>query len=46
MKVYAMVEYINRYGKISIKGFADYETTRAFVERLATRKAKYLLTIL
>lgn len=44
--IYAMVEYINKNGKISLKGFSDKETTDKFVARLEERKCEYLVTIL
>lgn len=41
--IYALVEYVNRYGKISVKGFSSKEDTDKFVEKI---KGEYLVTIL
>ena len=44
--IYAMIEYINRNGKISVKGFSDKESTEAFAKRLEGRNVNYILTVL
>ena len=44
--IYALVEYVNKYGKITVKSFLNKETTNEFVARLEKRKVEYLVTIL
>lgn len=41
--IYALVEYVNRYGNISVKGFSSKEETDNFVSKL---KKEYIVTIL
>jgi hypothetical protein len=41
--IYALVEYINRYGKISMKAFTCQKDVDKFTERL---KGEYFVTIL
>ena len=44
--IYALVEYINRNGEISVKGFTSKEQTDKFVANLKNRNANYLVTLL
>ena len=44
--IYSMVEYVNKYGKISVKAFANKVDTEEFVARLEKRGCEYLLTVL
>lgn len=44
--IYAMIEYINRNGKISVKGFSDKESTEKFAKRLEGRNVNYIMTVL
>lgn len=44
--IYAMIEYINRNGKISVKGFADKESAEKFAKRLESRNVDFILTVL
>lgn len=44
--IYALVEYINKNGKISIKGFSNKEATDRFVAKLESRNAEYLVTLI
>ena len=41
--IYALVEYINRYGNISIKAFKTAEEVEKFTAKL---KSEYIVTIL
>lgn len=41
--IYALVEYINRNGKISMKAFTTKEDTDAFVAKL---KTEYIVTVI
>ena len=43
MKIYAIIEYINRYGKISVKMTTSEEETKEFVAKL---KKEYMVTVL
>ena len=42
--IIAMVEYINKYGRITVKGFADEEKLNKFVSGLAARGTEYIVT--
>lgn len=44
--IYAMIEYINRNGKISVKGFSDKESAEKFAKRLEGRNVNYIMTVL
>lgn len=44
--IFALVEYINRYGKISLKAFSSEEETNAFVAKLEQKNTKYLVTLI
>lgn len=44
--IYALIEYVNKYGKVAAKAFLNKETADEFVARLEKRKIKYLVTIL
>ena len=44
--IVAMVEYINKYGRISMKAFCTMEAANAFVKRLEERGCDYLLTLM
>ena len=44
MKIIALVEYINKYGKISVKGFGTEDGLKKFIDRLEVRCVEYLLT--
>lgn len=41
--IYALVEYINRYGRISVKAFTCEEDVDKFVAKI---KGEYLVTVL
>ena len=44
--IYALVEYINRNGKVTVKGFTSKEQADKFVANLKNRNANYLVTLL
>ena len=44
--IYSMVEYVNKYGKISLRAFTNKVDTDAFVARLEKRGCEYLVTVL
>ena len=46
MKIYALLEYINKNGNVSIKSFSDESSAREFVARLEKRNVEYILTVL
>lgn len=41
--IYALVEYINKNGRITVKGFSTKEETEKFVARL---KTEYIVTVM
>ena len=43
MEIYAIIEYINRYGKISVKMTTSEEETNEFTAKL---KKEYIVTVL
>lgn len=42
--IIALVEYVNRYGKISMKSFTDETDLAAFVKKLETKGTQHLVT--
>lgn len=44
--IYALVEYVNRNGKLTVKGFVNKAKTEAFVNGLEKRNVDYILTVL
>ena len=42
--IIALVEYMNRYGKISMKSFTKENELNAFINKLKTKGTKYLVT--
>lgn len=42
--IIALVEYINKNGKVTVKGFADEKVLSVFTERLESRGIDYILT--
>lgn len=42
--IIALVEYINRYGNITVKSFSTEETLNKFISRLEQRGVKHLVT--
>ncbi len=44
--IYSLVEYVNKYGKISLKAFTNKADTDEFVKKLEKRNCEYLVTIL
>lgn len=42
--IIALVEYVNRYGKISMKSFTDEADLATFVKKLETKGTRYIVT--
>lgn len=42
--IIALVEYVNRYGKITLKAFADEKELEAFVKKLEAKGTDHLVT--
>ena len=42
--IIALVEYVNRYGKISMKSFTDETELATFVKKMETKGAQHLVT--
>ena len=42
--IIALVEYINRYGKISMKSFTKQDELDKFVAKLDSKRTEYLVT--
>lgn len=41
--IYALIEYVNRNGKVTVKGFKTKEETERFAAKL---KTEYVITVL
>ena len=46
MKIIALVEYLNKNGKVAVKGFGEEETLKKFTDRLEVRGIEYILTMM
>ena len=44
--IYAMVEYVNKNGRLTVKGFSNKENTDLFIRSLENRNVDYILTVL
>lgn len=44
--IIALVEYINRYGKISMKAFTNEKDLNEFVGKLEKKGTKHLVTMM
>ena len=42
--IIALVEYVNRYGKISMKSFTKENELEKFISKLAAKGTEYLVT--
>lgn len=44
--IYAMVEYVNKNGNLTVKGFPSKAKTDSFINSLEKRNVRYILTVL
>lgn len=44
--IYAMVEYVNKNGRLTVKGFSSKANTDSFIKSLENRNVDYILTVL